>query len=147
MSSTSTTAIGLVKAIDPDSDRFGSVSYRLSSSSVGTTGDYFRVDSVTGEIFLLRSLRSFSTTMTTMTTFREFVFNVSASDGMGLKSAKEARVTVCLTDETVARFDRSKYAFNVPEDAATNYPVGSISIYLFFNKLQNIFDQITVKPS
>lgn len=119
-STTSSTApIITVAATDPDSGRFGTITYRIAS---GNDASLFRIERSTGEIFLNRpnmlSARSQSL----------HILNVSASDGGGLRTQQDALVYVNIIDSTQRPpiFEKLRYNFYVKEDVSRGSVVGTI---------------------
>lgn len=104
-----------IRATDADSGHFSIVSYRFSA---GNDENLFRIDRSSGEIFVVRS-KSLSYN-------RQYALNVSASDGAGAKCTHDAQAFIMLA--SAAQFERSRYTFNVSEDAPLNTLVGTVKI-------------------
>lgn len=112
------TPIAVIAATDTDSGRLGIVSYRIVS---GNDGGLFRIDRVTGEIFLTRGNLNSNRA-------RCHHLNISASDGGGLRSIQEAEVLVCISDssERPPVFEKARYNFYIREDVKRGTAVGSV---------------------
>lgn len=114
-----TVPVATVLATDPDSGRFGAVTYKIVA---GNEAGLFRLERNTGEIFVSRpgllSTRS----------QRSYSLNISASDGGNLKAAKDAVVFVSVMDSTekLPIFDHSKYMFSVSENVKMNTIIGNV---------------------
>lgn len=113
------TPIAVIAATDADSGRLGMVSYRIVA---GNDGGLFRIDRVTGEIFLTRG------NLNSNRAQRCQHLNISASDGGGLRSIQEAEVLVCIADSTERPpiFDKARYNFFVKEDAKKATIIGAV---------------------
>lgn len=114
------TPIGVIRASDADSGHFGVVSYRLAS---GNEDNLFRIDRSSGELFVVRA-KSLSSN-------RQYVVNISATDGAGVKCAQEAQAFITVAN--TIQFERPRYVFNVSEDAPLNTPLGNVKINALFN--------------
>lgn len=119
VSSSATTPVVVVAAADPDSGRFGAVTYKIAA---GNEAGLFRIDRNSGEIFVSRpsllSTRSQS----------HHRLNISASDGGNLKSINDAEVFISVVD-TAQRppiFEQPRYKYAVKEDAKKDTIVGSV---------------------
>jgi protocadherin-16/23 len=113
-------SVVVVVASDPDSGRFGTVTYRIVA---GNDAGIFRIDRVTGEIFVTRP---------NLLSSRNQAFhrlNISAIDGGGLRTALDAEVFISIIDSSQRPpiFDKTRYNFAVKEDAKKNTIVGSVS--------------------
>lgn len=113
-------SVVVVVASDPDSGRFGTVTYRIVA---GNDAGIFRIDRVTGEIFVTRP---------NLLSSRNQPFhrlNISAIDGGGLRTALDAEVFISIIDSSQRPpiFDKTRYNFAVKEDAKKNTIVGSVS--------------------
>ncbi|XP_010559319.1 PREDICTED: protocadherin-23 [Haliaeetus leucocephalus] len=106
-----------VVATDRDSGIYGVVTYELVP---GEFSSFFTVDTSTGIIYLISALGHLARSALFLT--------VSARDGGGLSSATNAAVTVNIlqTASAPAIFERSRYAFSVPEDAPEDIPIGTV---------------------
>lgn len=113
------TAIVSVVATDLDSDRFGSVSYRIVS---GNELGIFRIDRISGEIFVSKP------SMLSSRTQPNHKLNISASDGGGLKSPQDAVVYINIIDamHRPPVFEKTRYTYSVKEDVARGTVVGSV---------------------
>ena len=114
--------IALVRATDADAAHLGVVSYRLAA---GNDDNLFRVDRVSGELFAVRATKSLSAS-------RQYVLNISATDGAGVKYAQEAQAFITTVANGI-RFERARYVFNVSEDAPLNTPLGNVKINALSN--------------
>lgn len=112
-------AVVSVVASDLDSDRFGSVSYRIVS---GNGAGIFRIDRTSGEIFVSKP------TMLSSRTQPHHKLNISASDGGGLKSAQDAVVFINVIDSMHRPpvFEKTRYTYSVKEDVTRGTVVGSV---------------------
>lgn len=106
-------------ASDLDSDRFGTVSYRIVS---GNEAGIFRIDRHTGEIFVNKP------SMLSSRTQPNHKLNISASDGGGLRSAQDAVVYISIIDSMHRPpiFDKSRYTYSVKEDIARGTVIGTV---------------------
>ncbi|CAN0129353.1 unnamed protein product [Bubo scandiacus] len=106
-----------VVATDRDSGIYGLVTYELVP---GEFSSFFTVDTSTGIIYLISALGHLAHSALFLT--------VSARDGGGLSSATSAAVTVNILQSALAPaiFERSRYAFSVPEDAPEDSLIGTI---------------------
>lgn len=113
-------SVVVVVASDPDSGRFGTVTYRIVA---GNDAGIFRIDRVTGEIFVTRP------NMLSSRTQPYHRLNISAIDGGGLRTAQDAEVFISIIDSSQRPpiFDKTRYSFSVREDAKKNTIVGSVS--------------------
>lgn len=113
-------SVVVVVASDPDSGRFGTVTYRIVA---GNDAGIFRIDRVTGEIFVTRP------NMLSSRTQPYHRLNISAIDGGGLRTAQDAEVFISIIDSSQRPpiFDKTRYSFPVREDAKKNTIVGSVS--------------------
>lgn len=113
------TAVVSVVASDLDSDRFGSLLYRIVS---GNEAGIFRIDRISGEIFVSKP------TMLSSRTQPHHKLNISASDGGGLKSAQDAVVYINIIDSMHRPpiFEKTRYTYSVKEDVARGTVVGSV---------------------
>ncbi|TMW54235.1 hypothetical protein DOY81_000658 [Sarcophaga bullata] len=120
-SSTTSTNLPIVTVManDPDTGRFGIITYRIVG---GNDASLFRIERTTGEIFLNRP------NMLSTRTQSLHVLNVSASDGGGLRTEEDAFVYVNIIDATQRPpiFEKLRYNFYVKEDVARGSVVGTI---------------------
>ncbi|XP_061399055.1 protein dachsous-like, partial [Musca vetustissima] len=109
-----------VMATDPDSGRFGALTYRIVG---GNDVGLFRIDRATGEIFVNRP-----NMLSTRTQSLQHVLNVSASDGGGLRTQHDALVYANIIDATQRPpiFEKLRYNFYVKEDVMRGTVVGTI---------------------
>ncbi|XP_073827275.1 dachsous cadherin-related 1 [Musca autumnalis] len=109
-----------VMATDPDSGRFGALTYRIVG---GNDVSLFRIDRATGEIFVNRP-----NMLSTRTQSLQHVLNVSASDGGGLRTQHDALVYANIIDATQRPpiFEKLRYNFYVKEDVMRGTVVGTI---------------------
>lgn len=116
---TSASVVAVV-ASDPDSGRFGTVTYRIVA---GNDAGIFRIDRVTGEIFVTRP------NLLSSRNQPYHRLNISAIDGGGLRTAQDAEVFISIIDSSQRPpiFDKTRYNFAVKEDAKKNTIVGSVS--------------------
>ncbi|XP_055296378.1 protein dachsous [Sitodiplosis mosellana] len=117
--STGSSAIVQVVASDLDSDHFGAVTYRIVS---GNEASIFRIDRVTGEIFVSKP------SLLSSRTQPHHKLNISASDGGGLRSSQNAVVYINVIDSMHRPpiFEKTRYTYSVKEDVARGTVVGSI---------------------
>lgn len=115
-----TASVVVVVASDPDSGRFGTVTYRIVA---GNDAGIFRVDRVTGEIFVTRP------NMLSTRNQPYHRLNISAIDGGGLRTAQDAEVFISIIDSSLRPpiFDKARYNFAIKEDAKKNTITGSVS--------------------
>lgn len=113
------TSVVSVVATDLDSDRYGSVSYRIVS---GNEAGIFRIDRITGEIFVNKP------SMLSSRTQPNHKLNISASDGGGLRSSQDAVVFINVIDsmQRPPIFEKSRYSYSVKEDVASGTVIGSV---------------------
>lgn len=119
-SSTTSASVVTVVASDPDSARFGMVTYRIVA---GNDAGIFRIDRVTGEVFVTRP---------NLLSGRNKPYhrlNISAIDGGGLKTAQDAEIFISIIDASQRPpiFENARYNFAIKEDAKKNTIVGSVS--------------------
>uniref|UniRef100_A0A1I8NDN4 Cadherin domain-containing protein n=1 Tax=Musca domestica TaxID=7370 RepID=A0A1I8NDN4_MUSDO len=115
------TPIVTVMATDPDSGRFGALTYRIVG---GNDVGLFRIDRATGEIFVNRPNMLSTRTQSQ----QQHVLNVSASDGGGLRTQHDALVYANIIDATQRPpiFEKLRYNFYVKEDVMRGTVVGTI---------------------
>lgn len=117
---TSTTnPVVVVVATDLDSNRFGTVQYRIVN---GNEADLFRIERTTGEIFLTRP------SLLSTRTQPYHHLNISATDGAGLRALIDAEVFISVINSTQRPpiFERARYTYSVKEDAKLHSIVGSV---------------------
>lgn len=114
-----TTPVVIVAATDPDSGRFGSVTYKIVA---GNDARLFRIDKDTGEIFVTRP----NLLSTRSQPYHRL--NISASDGGDLKSSNDAEVFISVIDSAQRPpiFEHARYSFSVKEDVKKDTLVGSV---------------------
>lgn len=115
-----TASVVAVVASDTDSGRIGTVTYRIVA---GNDAGIFRIDRVTGEVFITRP------NLLSSRTQAYHRLNVSAIDGGGLRTAQDAEVFISIIDSSQRPpiFDKTRYNFPIKEDAKKNTIVGSVS--------------------
>lgn len=113
------TPVVSVVASDLDSERYGSVSYRIVS---GNEAGIFRIDRLTGEIFVNKP------NMLSSRTQPNHKLNISASDGGGLRTTQDAVVYISIIDSMHRPpvFEKSRYTYSVKEDISRGTVVGSV---------------------
>ncbi|XP_060803701.1 protein dachsous [Amyelois transitella] len=113
----STEPIVAVSAVDPDSARFGTVTYRIVS---GNDNDVFRIDRGTGEILVTKPSLILAN--------RKFDLEISATDGGGLAAPQTAIVHVNVMPPGLgsALFDKPRYNFHVKEDVRIGTIIGNL---------------------
>uniref|UniRef100_A0A3B5LDQ8 Protocadherin-16 n=1 Tax=Xiphophorus couchianus TaxID=32473 RepID=A0A3B5LDQ8_9TELE len=106
-----------VIATDQDSGRFGQISYKIHP---GDLSSLFTLDRHTGMLFLNSSLTHLGAASMKLL--------ITAQDGEGLSSARPAEVTINVVQsgQAPAVFQKSSYAFTVPEDAPLGTSVGTV---------------------
>lgn len=116
---TSASVVAVV-ASDPDSGRFGTVTYRIVA---GNDAGIFRIDRVTGEVFVTRP------NLLSSRNQPYHRLNISAIDGGGLRTAQDAEIFISIIDSSQRPpiFDKTRYTFSIKEDAKKNTIVGSVS--------------------
>ncbi|XP_053692497.1 protein dachsous [Sabethes cyaneus] len=114
------TPVVVVVATDSDSGSFGTISYRIVA---GNEAGIFRMDRLTGEIFVARP------NMLSSRSQPYHRLNISASDGGGLRSTHDAEVFISVIDATQRPpiFDKPRYTYYVKEDVKKNTVVGTVS--------------------
>lgn len=120
--STSTTSlmpVVVVVATDPDSGRFGTVTYRIVA---GNEAGIFRIDRVTGELFVTRP------NMLTSRSQPYHRLNVTASDGGGLRTNQDAEIFISVIDSSQRPpiFDKPRYTYVIKEGVKRNTVVGAV---------------------
>ena len=106
-----------VAATDKDSGKYGQIMYSLVS---GNDYGLFRLNRRTGEITVVRPLTK---------TSQIYRLSISATDGSGLTSDRNADVIVSVVDtkQKPAVFQQARYSFSVDEDVPVNFIVGTVS--------------------
>ncbi len=105
----------VVAAEDPDSGAAGTVAYVLED---GGQDGLFRLDGVTGELSLARSLPSAAPRTS-------FSLRVRAEDGLGLKSPSAAKVEILVDDDDLS-FAQPQFVFRTSEDVSPYTEVGRL---------------------
>ncbi|CAL8331130.1 unnamed protein product [Lota lota] len=105
-------------ATDPDSGRYGRVTYELLPSDLSSL---FTLDGDTGTLYLRSTVAHLGTASVKL--------SLSARDGEGLTSAAPATLTVNVVGsaQAPAVFHRSRYSFSVAEDAPPGTSVGTVT--------------------
>lgn len=118
-SSSATVPVVSVAATDPDSGRFGTVTYKTAA---GNEAGLFRIDKNSGELFVNR-LNLLSTRSQPL-----HHLNISATDGGGLKSLQDAEVFISVIDsaQKPPLFERPRYTYSVKEDVKRDTLVGGV---------------------
>lgn len=119
VSSSATNPVVVVVATDADSGRFGQVQYRIVS---GNEANLFRIERNTGEIFVSRP------SLLSTRTQPYHHLNISATDGAGLRAISDAEVFISVIDSAQRPpiFEKSRYTYQIKEDAKLNTIVGSV---------------------
>ncbi|XP_059190480.1 protocadherin-23 [Centropristis striata] len=106
-----------VIATDRDSGSFGQVTYELLP---GDMSGLFTLDKQTGMLLLTSTLTHLGAASVKL--------SIAAHDGEGVASLRPAEVTINVlrSAQAPAVFQRSRYAFTVPEDAPPGTPVGTV---------------------
>lgn len=119
-STLSTTPVVVVVATDPDSGRFGTVSYRIVA---GNEAGIFRIDRNSGELFVARP------NMLSNRNQPYHRLNISASDGGGLRTNQDAEVFISIIDSAQRPpiFEKPRYTYYVKEDVKKNTVVGAVT--------------------
>lgn len=132
------TPILTVIASDPDSERFGALTYRITS---GNEAGLFRLERSTGELYISRpnmlTVRGTQHQQQLMLQQQQqqmkqkqsvHILNISASDGGGLRSQHDATVYVNIIDATQRPpiFEKLRYNFYVKEDVQRGTIVGNV---------------------
>lgn len=114
-----TTPVVAVAASDPDSGRFGTVTYKIVA---GNDAGLFRIERGTGEIFVSRP----SLLSTRSQPYHRL--NISATDGGGLRSSNDAEVFISIIDSAQRPpiFEHPRYSFSVKEDVKRDTIIGSV---------------------
>ncbi|XP_023854145.1 protocadherin-23 [Salvelinus sp. IW2-2015] len=106
-----------VIATDRDSGDYGHVTYQILARDLSSL---FSVDKTTGVVYLTSTLTHLGTASIKLA--------ITAQDSEGVTSARPAEVTVNVlrSAQAPAVFQRSRYAFTVPENALPGTPVGIV---------------------
>ena len=109
----------VVFATDPDSGRFGTVTYRIVA---GNEVGIFRIDRVTGELFVTRP------NMLSSRSQPYHRLNITASDGGGLRTSQDAEVFISVIDSSQRPpiFDKPRYTYFIKEGVKRNTIVGAV---------------------
>ncbi|XP_053711047.1 protocadherin-23 isoform X2 [Synchiropus splendidus] len=123
-----------VLAADPDSGRFGQVFYQLLP---GDLSSMFTLDKHTGTLFLTSALTHLGAA--------GIKLYVTAQDGGGLTSVRPAEITIGVVRSSQAppTFQRSRYSFSVPEDAAAGSSVGIVEAASSADSTESVFYRIS----
>ncbi|KAM6972438.1 protocadherin-23 [Aplochiton taeniatus] len=123
-----------VVATDRDSGSFGEVTYSILP---GDLSSVFSVEKTTGLVYLVSTLTHLGTASVKLA--------VSARDSEGLPSARPAEVTVNILRSALAPavFQRSRYAFAVPEDSPPGTSVGVVEAINPANSVEPVSYRIT----
>lgn len=118
-SSSATTPVVIIAATDPDSGRFGAISFRIVA---GNEAGLFRIDKNTGEIFVSRP------SLLSSRSQPYHRLNISATDGGGLRSVHDAEVFISIIDSTQRPpiFEFPRYTYAVREDVSRDTVIGSV---------------------
>lgn len=106
-----------VVASDIDAGIFGQINYRISG---GNGAEIFSIDRTSGEIYIVR--------VNQLTESSTYLLNVTASDGAGLQSIKDAIVRLWITSPSqgTASCGRPKYSITIKENVVQNTFLGSV---------------------
>ncbi|KAM9792483.1 protocadherin-23 [Neosynchiropus ocellatus] len=123
-----------VLAADPDSGRFGQVIYQILP---GDLSSMFTLDKHTGTLFLTSALTHLGAA--------GIKLYVTAQDGGGLTSVRPAEITIGVVRSSQAppTFQRSRYSFSVPEDAAAGSSVGTVEAANSADSAESVFYRIS----
>ncbi|KAJ3658411.1 hypothetical protein Zmor_010149 [Zophobas morio] len=118
-SSSATTPVVVVATTDPDSGRYGTVTYKIVA---GNDAGLFRIDKNTGEIFVSRP----NLLSTRSQPYHRL--NISATDGGNLKSLTDAEVFISVIDSAQRPpiFEHPRYTYSVKEDVKKDTVVGNV---------------------
>ncbi|GBP84754.1 Protein dachsous [Eumeta japonica] len=113
----STEPVVAVSALDADSGRYGTVTYRIVS---GNERELFSINKDSGEIFVVKP--------TSLAENSKYDLEVSATDGGGSSAPTRAAVHVSVTPARTgaALFDKPRYNLRVVEDARAGAVVGDL---------------------
>lgn len=138
--SSASTPVVVVVATDPDSGRFGTVTYRIVA---GNEASIFRIDRVTGELFVSRP------NMLSSRNQPYHRLNISASDGGGLRTNQDAEVFISVIDSAQRPpiFEKPRYTYYIKEDVKKNTIVGSVSATSSNSGKTFIFHKLTLSIS
>ncbi|CAH1987791.1 unnamed protein product [Acanthoscelides obtectus] len=125
-SSSATAPVVVVAATDPDSGRFGTVTYKIVA---GNDAGLFRIDKNTGEIFVSRP------SLLSSRSQPYHRLNISATDGGNLRSTKDAQVFISVIDSAQRPpiFEHPRYTFSVSENVRKDTVVGSVKAAILEN--------------
>ncbi|XP_046901910.1 protocadherin-23 [Hypomesus transpacificus] len=123
-----------VIASDRDLGAFGRVSYELLP---GDLSSMFSVEQTSGVVYLTSTLTHLGTATVKMV--------VTAHDGEGLSAVRPAEVTVNILSsaQAPAVFQRSRYAFTIPEDAPPGTAVGTVEAFNPANSVESLSYRIS----
>ena len=108
-----------VSATDPDAGINGTVTYSLIAMQ-GDSSFYFRIDSITGEIFLIGSTIPIG----------DYRLTVQANDlGTPISMSSMALVLICVTRARPPRLVISDETLTVPENANAGSVVGTVELF------------------
>lgn len=132
--SSATIPVVVVAATDPDSGKYGVVTYKIVA---GNEAGLFRIDKNTGEIFVSRP----SLLSTRSQPYHKL--NISASDGGNLKSLKDAEVFISVIDSAQRPpiFEHPRYTFSVSENVKEDTVIGSVKAAVNDNGECCIYDR------
>lgn len=118
-SSSATIPVVVVAATDPDSGRYGSMTYRIVS---GNDAGLFRIDRNTGEIFVSRP----NLLSTRSKPFHHL--NISSTDGGGLRSEIDAEVFISIINSAQRPpiFEQTRYTYSIKESVNRDTYVGLV---------------------
>ncbi|KYB28093.1 Protein dachsous-like Protein [Tribolium castaneum] len=118
-SSSATTPVVVVATTDPDSGRFGTVTYKIVA---GNDAGLFRIDKNSGEIFVNRP------NLLSSRSQPYHRLNISATDGGNLKSLADAEVFISVIDSAQRPpiFEHPRYTYSVKEDVRKETIVGNV---------------------
>ncbi|XP_044255905.1 protein dachsous [Tribolium madens] len=118
-SSSATTPVVVVATTDPDSGRFGTVTYKIVA---GNDAGLFRIDKNSGEIFINRP------NLLSSRSQPYHRLNISATDGGNLKSLADAEVFISVIDSAQRPpiFEHPRYTYSVKEDVRKETIVGNV---------------------
>ncbi|VEN39451.1 unnamed protein product [Callosobruchus maculatus] len=124
--SSATAPVVVVAATDPDSGRFGALTYKIVA---GNDAGLFRIDKNTGEIFVSRP------SLLSSRSQPYHRLNISATDGGNLRSLKDAQVFISVIDSAQRPpiFEHPRYTFSVSENVRKDTVVGSVKAAILEN--------------
>lgn len=108
-----------VAANDPDSGKFGLITYRIVG---GNDNGLFRIDRSTGEIFVARP------NLLSSKNQPYHKLNISATDGGGLRSLTDSEVFISIIDsrQRPPIFEKTRYTFEIKEDSKIGTFIGTV---------------------